>query len=152
MMTMRQTTLQRVTTDPGVDRSLETVAAIVGLSKATVTAIVEAGLPLMANVADEKPQVFAALFAQSAQPLPEPARVFYYAKLAHQARLDDFATLFGAQTAMIARETARQTGATEAQVSQVLATTMPAVIRALGKQNTGQTELGFGRQLRNVNA
>jgi hypothetical protein len=29
---------------------------------------------------------------------------------------------------------------------------MPAVVRALGKQNTGQTELDFGRQLRNVNA
>jgi hypothetical protein len=121
-----------------------------------VTKIVEAGLPLMANVADGNPQVFTAMYAQSATKLPEPMRMFYEklasSPVARQAMVDDFTTMFGSETETIQAETARQAGASEEQVGQVLATTMPAVVRALGKQNTSKNELGFGRQLRNVNA
>ena len=38
------------------------------------------------------------------------------------------------------------------QVGEVLASTMPAVVKALGKGTTGKNDLGFGRQLRNLNA
>ena len=156
MMTMSQRTLQHVTTDTAVDRSLEMAATMVGLPKAMVTKIVEAGLPLMANVADADPLVFKAMYAQAEKMLPEPRRLFY-AKLAtspkaRQAMVADFTTMFGAQTEAIHREAARQAGASEEQVGQVLAITMPAVVKAVGKGNTSKNELGFGRQLRNMNA
>jgi hypothetical protein len=41
---------------------------------------------------------------------------------------------------------------TEEQTSRVLAATMPVVVKALGKANTNVNEMGFGRQLRNLNA
>ena len=41
---------------------------------------------------------------------------------------------------------------TEAQASQVLTATMPAVVRTLGRANTNVNEMGFGRQLRNLQA
>jgi hypothetical protein len=156
IMTMSQRTRQQVMLDRAVDRSVDMAATLVGLPKATVTTIVEAGVPLMANAADENLQVFTAMYAQSAKPLPEPMRVFYAtlttSPTARQAIVDDFATMFGAQTAAITRETARQAGATDEQVGQVLAATMPAVVTALGKANIDKHALGFGRQLRNVNA
>ena len=151
----RQTTLQHVMTDPTVDTTLTMVATMVGLTKDTVTRIVEAGLPMMANVADGNPWVFKAMYAQSLQPLPDPTQAFY-AKLgksatARQAMAADFELMYGHMTASINRNAASVASATEEQASQVLTATMPALVQALGKANTNTNEMGFGRQLRNLN-
>jgi hypothetical protein len=55
-------------------------------------------------------------------------------------------------TETINRDAAREASATEQQASQVLAATMPAMVKVLSKANTNANELGFGRQLRNLNA
>ena len=156
MMTMTQKTLQHVMTDPAVDTTLTLVADMVGLSRDTVTKIVEAGLPMMANVADADPWVFKAMYAQSVKYLPPPTPAFY-AKLgknamARRALAAEFKTMYGEQTETINRDTATQANATEKQASDVLAAIMPAVVRALGRANTNVNEMGFGRQLRNLNA
>jgi hypothetical protein len=156
MMTMTQKTLQHVMTDPAVDTSLTMIADMVGLTKDMATRIVESGLPLMANVADTDPWVFKAMFAQSIKYLPQPAPD-YYTKLgknaaARQALAADFQRIYGPMTETINRDTARHTSATEAQTGQVLAAIMPAAVKALGKANTNGNEMGFGRQLRNLNA
>jgi hypothetical protein len=52
----------------------------------------------------------------------------------------------------INRDAASHGGACEEQASQVLAATMPVVVRAVGKTNSNVNEMGFGRQLRNLNA
>jgi hypothetical protein len=156
MMTMTQKTLQHVMTDAAVDTTLTMVADMVGLTKDMATKIVESGLPMMANVADADPWVFKAMYAQSVKYLPQPTTAFY-AKLgknaaARQAMAADFKVIYGPMTETINRDTARQASATETQASQVLAAIMPAMVKAVGKANTNGNEMGFGRQLRNLNA
>jgi hypothetical protein len=156
MMTMAQKSLQHVMTDPAVDTTLTLVAEMVGLPKETVTKIVEAGLPIMADVADGDLVVFKAMYAQSVKNLPQPTPAFY-AKLgknaaARQALAADFEGIYGPMTKTINRDTARHTSATETQTSQVLSAIMPAAVKALGKANTNGNEMGFGQQLRNLNA
>ncbi len=149
-------TLRHVMMDADVDTTLVLVANMLGLTKDAVTEIVAAGLPMMATVADDDPWVFKAMYAQSVKPLPQPTPE-HYAKLgknpkARQALATDFEAVYGAMTETLNRDTASQTSATETQASQVLSATMPAVVKALGKENTRKNEMGFGRQLRNLNA
>ena len=156
MVTMTQKTLKQVMTDPAVDSTLTMLADTLGLTKDMATEIVECGLPMMANVADGDPWVFKAMFAQSVKYLPQPTPAFY-AKLgknaaARQALAADFEGIYGSMTETINRDTARHTSATETQTSQVLSAIMPAAVKALGKANTNGNEMGFGRQLRNLNA
>jgi hypothetical protein len=156
MMTITQKTLQHVTTDSTVDATLTMVAETIGLSKDMATKIVEFGLPMMAHVADADPWVFKAMYAQSVKYLPQPTPAFY-AKLgknvaARQALAAEFQFIYGSMTETINRGTANHASTTEAQASQVLAAIMPAMVKALGKANTNGNEMGFGRQLRNLNA
>jgi hypothetical protein len=131
------------------------VADTVGLTKDMATKIVEFGLPMMATVADADPWVFKAMFAQSVKYLPQPVPAFY-AKLgknaaARQALAADFQLIYGSMTETINRDSARHASATEQQAGQVLAAIMPAAVKALGKANINGNEMGFGRQLRNLN-
>jgi len=156
LMTMSQKTLKHVMMDAVVDTTLTMVADMVGLTKDMASKIVESGLPMMANVADANPWVFKAMYAQSVKYLPQPTTAFY-AKLgknaaARQAMAADFQLIYGPMTETINRDTARQSSATEAQAGQVLAAIMPAMVKALGKANTNGNEMGFGRQLRSLNA
>jgi len=156
MLTMTQKTLQHVMTDPAVDMTLTMVAETNGVTKDMATRIVEFGLPMMANVADADPWVFKAMYAQSVKYLPPP-KPACYAKLgknaaARQALAAEFERIYGPITETINRDTASHAGAAEAQASQVLAAIMPAMVKALGKANTNGNEMGFGRQLRNLNA
>ena len=155
-MTMSQKSLQQVTNDSAVDMTLTLVAEMVGLPKETVTKIVESGLPMMADVADGDPVVFKAMYAQSVKYLPEPTPAFY-TKLgknatARQALAADFRLMYGPMAETITRDVASDASATEEQTRQVLAATMPAVVKALGRANTNVNEMGLGRQLRNLNA
>ena len=127
-----------------------------GLTKDTATTMVESGLPMMANVADADPWVFKAMYAQSVKYLPQPTTAFY-TKLgknatARQAMEADFQLMYGPMAETINRDVASHASATEAQTSQVLAATMPAMVKAVGRANTNVNEMGFGRQLRNLNA
>lgn len=155
-MTMAQKTLEHVMTDSAVDTTLTLVADMVGVSKDMATMIVESGLPMLANVANGDPWVFKAMYAQSVKYLAPPTSAFYV-KLgknakARQAMATDHEAIYGPKTEPITRNAARQASATQQQASQVLAATMPAVVKALGKANTNANEMGFGRQLRNLNA
>ena len=156
MLTMAQKTLQQVMADPAVDTTLTMVATMIGVPRDTVAKIVASGLPMMADVAEGDPWVFKAMYAQSIKHVPEPTQAFY-AKLgknatARQAQAAEFETMYGAMTGTINRDAALHASATEAQATQVLAATMPAVVKALGKANTNSNEMGFGRQLRNLHA
>jgi len=156
MMTMTQKSLQQVTNDSAVDTTLTLVAEMVGLTKDMATKIVAFGLPMMADVADGDPVVFKAMYAQSVKYLPEPTPALYATlgknAKARQALAADFQLIYGPKTETINRDTASHTSVTEAQASQVLAATMPAVVKAVGRANTNVNEMGFGRQLRNLNA
>jgi hypothetical protein len=156
MMTPTPKTLQSVMTDPAVDTTLTMVADMVGLPMNTVVKMVELGLPMMASVAHADPVVFKAMYARSVNYLPPPRQAFY-TKLgknatSQQVLAADFKLMYGPMTETINRDVASQASATEAQTSQVLAATMPAVVKALGRANTNVNEMGFGRQLRNLNA
>jgi len=155
MMTMQQRTLQHVLTDPTVETTLSLVAVMVGLTRETVLKIVEAGLPVMADAADADPWVFKALYAQSRKPVPAPTPA-YFTNLgqdatARQAQVADFQGIYGDMTDTIIHDTANRASATEEQVSRVLAASMPALVGALRIANINANEMGFGRQLRNLN-
>jgi hypothetical protein len=156
MLTPTPKTLQSVMTDPAVDTTLTMVADMVGLPMNTVVTMVEFGLPMMASVAHADPVVFKAMYARSVNYLPPPTQAFY-TKLgknatARQVLAADFKLMYGPMTETINRDVASHASATEAQASQVLAAIMPAMVKALGKANTNGNEMGFGRQLRNLNA
>ena len=156
MMTPTPKTLQSVMTDPAVDTTLTMVADMVGLPMNTVVTMVEFGLPMMASVAHANPVVFKAMYARSVNYLPPPTQAFY-TKLgqnatARQVLAADFKLMYGPMTETINRDVASHASASEAQASQVLAAIMPAMVKALGKANTNGNEMGFGRQLRNLNA
>jgi hypothetical protein len=155
-MAVTQKTLKHVMKDPAVDTTLTMVADMVGLTKDMATKIVESGLPMMATAANGDPWVFKAMFAQSVKYLP-PQTPAFYAKAgknaaARQAEAAGFKGIYGPMTETINRDTARHASATEQQTSQVLAAIMPVMLKALGKANTNGNEMGFGRQLRNLNA
>ena len=156
MMTPTPKTLQSVMTDPAVDTTLTMVADMVGLPMNTVVTMVEFGLPMMASVAHADPVVFKAMYARSVNYLPPPTQAFY-TKLgknatARQVLAADFKLMYGPMTETINRDVASHASASETQASQVLAAIMPAMVKALGKANTNGNEMGFGRQLRNLNA
>jgi hypothetical protein len=156
MMTPTQTTLQQVMADAAVDTTLSLVATMTGLPKDTVVTMVESGLPMMAHVADADPWVFKAMYARSVNYLPPPTHAFY-TKLgknatARQALEADFQRMFGPMTETINRDVASHASAPEAQTRQVLAATMPAMVKAVGRANTNVNEMGFGRQLRYLQA
>jgi hypothetical protein len=156
MLTPTPKTLQSVMTDPAVDTTLTMVADMVGLPMNTVVTMVEFGLPMMASVAHADPVVFKAMYARSVNYLPPPTQAFY-TKLgknatARQVLAADFKLMYGPMTETINRDVASHASATEAQTRQILAATMPAMVKAVGKANTNVNEMGFGRQLRNLNA
>ncbi len=156
LMPMSEKTLRNVMMDTAVDQTLTMVADMAGLTREKVTTIVETGLPMMADVADGDPLVFKAMFAQSVKALPMPTPQ-YYSRLAKDATarrllVDAFTAMYGPATASFNDEAATRAGVTTKQAGQVLATTMPAVVKAIGNANLQKNEMGFGRQLRNLNA
>jgi hypothetical protein len=111
---------------------------------------------MMAHVADADPWVFKAMYARSVKYLPEPTTAFY-TKLgknatARQALEADFRLMYGPMAETISRDVASHASAPEAQTRQVLAATMPAMVKAVGRANTNVNEMGFGRQLRYLQA
>lgn len=155
-MTVTQKALQHVMADPAVDTTLAMVAETIGMTRDMATRIAEFGFSMMAGVADADPLVFKAMYAQSVKYLPHPTPSFY-AKLgknaaARQALAAEFELIYGPMTETINRDTAAHASATEAQASQVLAAIMPAMVKALGRANSNGNEMGFGRQLRSLNA
>ncbi len=146
--------LRQVMTESAVASTLSLVATMVGAPKDTVVEIVAAGLPLMADAANANPWVFKAMYARSVKPVPVPTPASY-AKLgknaaARQALDADFALVYGDYAEAIARDAGELAGATGAVSRQVLAATMPTVVKALGKANANVNEMGFGRQLRSL--
>jgi hypothetical protein len=63
-----------------------------------------------------------------------------------------FQLIDGPMTEAINRDIANPASVTEAQPSLVLAAIMAEMVKALGKANSNGNEMGFGRQLRNLNA
>jgi hypothetical protein len=140
--------------DPRVEHALAMAASMVGLPKATVITIVEAGLPLMAKIADENPYVFKVMYLQAMNARPEArppsSEKLMKTRKAQHALREAFQTIYGPMTEVLAGEAARQSGATVDQAAQVLAVTMPVAVRAVGRENTNQNEMGFGRHLRSL--
>lgn len=155
-MAMNQGNMQQLLMDQAVDTALNMTAQMLGLPKETVTKIVQVGLPMMAKMADENPELLKTLYAQSIKSMPESIQTFY-SKLgenpqAQQALVDEFKTMVGPMTEALNREAAKQAGTTEDQAGKALATTLPAVAQALGKAATDKTEAGFGQRLKDLKA
>lgn len=140
--------------DAAVDTSLNMTARMLGIPKETVTRIVQVGMPMMARMAQENPDLFSALYAESVKMLPEPMQVFYEKLAASpeaQAKLvAEFTAMYGPMLEAINREAASQSGAGEAEASKVLATTMPAISQAMGNATEGTGEAGLMSWLRNL--
>ena len=146
--------LNQVMMDSAVDRSVGMTAQMLGIPEETVRKILKVGLPMMARMAEENPELLKSMYAQSLTLMPEPVQQFY-AKLAEspeaqQKLVDEFKTMVGPMMDSLSRETAREAGSTPEIAGKALATTYPGVAQALGKENTEQTEEGFGKRLKNL--
>jgi hypothetical protein len=155
-MTTTQGNMQQLMMDAAVNMSVAATARMFGLSEGTVTRILQIGLPMMAKMAEENPELLKALYAQSLTLLPEPVQQFY-AKLAEnpealQAMIDEFKTSVGPMMESLNREAAQQAGTTPEQAADVLAATYPAVAEALTRQATTRSEAGFGQRLKDLAA
>jgi len=155
-MTTTQGTLQRVMMDSAVDTAVKTTAQMLDLPEETVTRILQIGLPMLAKMADQNPELLKTLFAHSMKSMPEPVQQFY-AKLAEnpeaqQRMVDEFKTMVGPMMESLSRETAQQAGTTAAKADAALATTLPAWTNALGRDTADRSEAGFGQRLKDLTA
>lgn len=151
-----QNTLQRVMMDSAVDTAVNMTAQMLGLPQETVTKILQVGLPMLAKMADQNPELLQALFAHSLKSMPEPVQQFY-AKLAEspeaqQRMVDEFKTMVGPMMESLSRDTAQQAGTTDAKAGAALATTLPAWTQSLGKDAADQSEAGFRQRLQGLTA
>ena len=85
-MPTTQLTVHQVLTDQSVDMALTLTAQMFGLSKATVTQIVQVGLPLIAHMTRTNPELLQRLHALARAPIPEPIQDFYVRQV---VKLDD---------------------------------------------------------------
>jgi hypothetical protein len=155
-MTMSKTNLDQVMMDAAVETSVNMTAQMLGLPKETVIKILKVGLPMMARMANENPELLKALYGQSVKMLPESMQAFY-AKLAEnpeaqQKMVDDFKAMVGPMMESLSRDAAREAGTTEAEARTALATTYPAVADALRREAPDTSEQGFGQRLKNLAA
>jgi hypothetical protein len=153
-MALDQGRLQQVMMDTAVNMSVKVTAQMLGISEEAVTKILQVGLPMMAKMANENPEMLKAFFTQATKTLPEPMQQFY-SKLAEnpeaqQQMVDEFKTMVGPMMESLSRETAEQAGTTANEAGATLATTYPAVSQALTKDAPEQTESGFAQRLRNL--
>jgi uncharacterized membrane protein len=134
-----------------MDASIAITAKLFGLPEETVRKIVQVGMPMMAKMAVEDPttlkQLYALSLAMMAQSLPA-----FYGNLgapdqAQQTLRNDFSRIYGAQAPALTRDVASRAGASDDQVGNVLAGTMPAMAFALGQQKPRQTQANFSSTL-----
>src|SRR5262245_8210764 len=149
-----RTQAQQLLMDRAVDMSLEMTSQITGLPKEKVTKVVQAGLPVMAQMAESNPELLKTMYAQSMSLMPEPIQAFY-GKLAEnpkaqQALVDEFQTMYGPMSEALQREAATQAGVSHEQAGQVLATAHPAVAQALAQSAPSQSEQGFAQRLQDL--
>jgi uncharacterized membrane protein len=105
----------------------------------------------MAQMAENNPAMLKAMYAQSVQALPAPLQI-YYEKIAadpsgHQQLVDEFQTLYGPMTEALNREVAGEVGVSHEQAERVLASTMPAVTRAINTVTPEASEATFSQCL-----
>jgi len=155
-MAATQGNLQQLLMDSAVKTSVQMTAQMLGMSEDTVTRILQVGLPMMARMADENPELLKTMFEQSVKLMPESIQNFY-SKLAsdpeaQQRLVDEFKTMAGPMLESLNREAASASGASEPQAERAMATSFPGVAQALAKQNTDQTETGFRQRLKDLAA
>jgi hypothetical protein len=145
-------TVHQVLTDQSVDMALTLTAQMFGLSKATVTQIVQVGLPLIAHMTRTNPELLMRLHAVARAPMPEPIRDFYVRMAENtavrQAAMDDYKATFGTMLDVVNRDAARQAGTTDGQAREVMAAAVPAVSQMLGRLALGGDRAAFVRMLR----
>lgn len=148
--------LQQLMMDSAVQTSVKMTAQMLGMSEETVTKILQVGLPMVARMADENPELLKSMFAQSVQLMPESMQSFY-SKLAsdpdaQQRVVDEFKSMAGPMMESLKREAAGASGISESQAERAMATAFPGVAQALGKDATEQTETGFRQRLKDLAA
>lgn len=148
--------LQRLMMDSAVQTAVKMTAQMLGMSEETVTRILQVGVPMLARLAEENPELLKSMFAQSVKLLPESVQTFYSTLAsdpeAQQRVLDEFKTMAGPLTESLNREVASASGASEPDVERAMATAFPGVAQALGKENAEQTEPGLRQRLKDLAA
>jgi hypothetical protein len=149
-----QLSVHQVLTDQSVDMALTMTAQMFGLPKATVTQIVQVGLPLIAHMTRTNPELLQRLHAVALAPMPEPIRDFYVRMVENtavrQAAMDDYKATFGTMLDVVNRDAARQAGTTDGQAREVTAAAMPAVSQVLIRFALGGDRAAFARMLRSM--
>ena len=149
-------TTQQIMADTAVDMAICMTAQMFGLATATVTEIVQVGLPMIARTAEINAEVRRRLYAASQAGVPERIDDFYARMTAspavRQAVMDDYRAAFGGMLDAVSRAAGRQAGTTDGQAREVLAALLPAISQLLGQANVTGSEAGFAARLKDLQA
>jgi hypothetical protein len=138
-------------TNQNVAVALEHTASMFGLSPETVATIVQVGLPQMAMMAEQAPDLLTRMHAASLAPMPEPLPEFYARmrrdRALRQAIMDDHKATYGTMLEAVNRAAAREAGTTDGQARDVLAAVLPAITQVLGQANHDGSRQAFLHQI-----
>jgi uncharacterized membrane protein len=130
-----------------MDASIAMTAKLFGLPEETVRKIVQVGMPMMAQMAVEDPNTLKQLYALSMAMMAQSLQGFYgnlgAPAQAQQTLRSDFSRIYGPQAPALTRDVASRAGASDDQVGNVLAGTMPAMTFGLAQPNPRQSEREF---------
>lgn len=151
-MTTPRMTVREVVLDSVVERAIATTAQMFGLSPAAVATLVLVGLPMMARLAADNPELFKRMHAAMRVTPPEPMPEFYVRMALNpglrQSVVDDHKAMYGTMLDAVHREAARQAGITDGQARDVLAAILPAVNHGLVQASKLDDETMFAQQLK----
>jgi len=146
--------MQQLLMDQRVDMAVSRTAEMFGLPKATVTHVVQVGLPLMARMAELNPEVFRRLHAIILATKPEPIEDLYTQMaeitLVRQAVMDDYKARFGALFDAASRTAAQQAGTTDGQAREVIAAVLPALSQVMERVTHDRDREAFAVTLRAI--
>jgi hypothetical protein len=145
---------QQLLTDDAVALALSLVTTTHRVPKEHVIAIVQAGLPAMARRAQEDPDLFSAIYAQSIK-MQATSMSTFYARLTERPDAwfdltEDHWSQYGSVVALVSQEASRQTGTSEEEAHRVMAAVMPAITHAMGKATDGAGEAGMMAWLKGI--
>jgi hypothetical protein len=122
--------------------------------KATVTHLVQVGLPLMARMADSNPEVFRRLHAIILATKPDPIEDLYTQMTetvpVRQAVMDDYKARFGTLFDAAHRAAAQKAGTTDGQAREVMAAVLPALSQVMERVAYGRDRDAFADVLRAI--
>ncbi|MEA3335171.1 MAG: DUF937 domain-containing protein [Chloroflexota bacterium] len=108
--------------------AVSSISNVLGLSDSKVGSILAVGVPMMAFIAADDPQITDLLFKDSKKKKSKKEK-------SRKESEDDFFNIFGDKGHKMNKEIAKETGATEEEVNGVMSLFMPTFVGAIAEED-----------------